>query len=78
MMMDESFNFKDVPYNWGLCYIAECSRKEECMRYQVCASAPDEVTKNPCVLLIKIGNLIMRMKRGGLIKTNEKRMWHLA
>ena len=28
--------------------------------------------------LNKIGNLIMRMKRGGLIKTDEKRMWHLA
>ena len=50
MTMDKSFNFKDVPYNWALCYIAECSRKAECMRYQMCASAPDDVTKNPCVL----------------------------
>ena len=31
----ESFNFSQVPYNWALCYISECGRKEECMRYQV-------------------------------------------
>lgn len=39
-----------MPFNWVLCYISECSRKEECMRYQVCLKAPDKVTRNICVL----------------------------
>lgn len=47
---EESFDFKQVPNNWALCYIAECSRKEECMRYQVCLRAPAEKTRNHCVL----------------------------
>ena len=48
--MDKTFDFKGIPYGWAFCYISECSRKEECMRYQVCKIAPDDRTKNPCVL----------------------------
>lgn len=48
--MGNDFDFSQIPYNWALCYIAECSRKEECMRFQVCQDVPDELTKNPCVL----------------------------
>ena len=48
--MGKNFDFRQVPFNWALCYISECGRKEDCMRYQVCLSAPDGVTKNPCVL----------------------------
>lgn len=46
----ETFNFSQVLYNWALCYISECSLKEECMRYQVCKLAPDGLTRNNCVL----------------------------
>lgn len=48
--MDKTFNYNQVPYGWTLCYIHECSRKDECMRYQVCKLAPKGVTKNSCVL----------------------------
>jgi len=48
--MDKSFKFSQVPHNWALCYISECSRKEECMRYQVCKLAPVGMTRNNCVL----------------------------
>lgn len=48
--MDKTFNYNQVPYGWTLCYISECNRKEECMRYQVCLLAPKGLTKNPCVL----------------------------
>ena len=49
-IVKESFDFNQVPYNWALCYISECSRKEECMRYQVCKLAPIGLTRNNCVL----------------------------
>lgn len=42
--------YGDVPYGWALCYIKECTKKEECMRYQVCNIVPVGVTKNACVL----------------------------
>ena len=28
-IIKESFDFNQVPYNWALCYISECSRMEE-------------------------------------------------
>lgn len=49
-IVKESFDFNQVPYNWALCYISECCRKEECMRYQVCKLAPIGLTRNNCVL----------------------------
>ena len=49
-IVKESFDFNQVPYNWALYYISECSRKEECMRYQVCKLAPIGLTRNNCVL----------------------------
>lgn len=48
--MDNNFDFKQVPNGWVLCYISACNRKEECMRYQFCLSAPDKLTKTQCVL----------------------------
>lgn len=48
--MDNDFNFKQVPYHWALCYLSECGRKEECMRYQVCPLMPEGMTDHPCVL----------------------------
>ena len=49
-MMDNDFNFKQVPYYWSLCCLSECERKEECMRYQVCQLMPERMTDHPCVL----------------------------
>lgn len=45
----ETFNFSQLPYNWALCYISECNRKEERMRYQVCKLAPNGLTRSNCV-----------------------------
>ena len=46
--MDKDFDNSKIPYNWAMCYLSECSRKDECLRYQVCLSA--QCTKNQCVL----------------------------
>ena len=48
--MEKDFDFKQVPYNWPLCYLSECGRKEECLRYQVTSCVPQQVTNYPCVL----------------------------
>ena len=48
--MDNDFNFKQVPHHWSLCYLSECERKEECMRYQVCQLMPEGMFDHPCVL----------------------------
>ena len=37
--MDKDLNFSMVPHGWALCYLGECKRKEECMRYQMCLLA---------------------------------------
>ena len=47
-MMDKDFDYGKLPYGWAMCYLSECSRKEECMRYQVCLTAT--CTKSQCVL----------------------------
>ena len=48
--MDKELNFSMVPHGWALCYLGECKRKEECMRYQMCLLAPEETTRQTCVL----------------------------
>ena len=48
--MEKDFDFKQVPYNWPLCYLSECGRKEECLRYQVTPCVPKHVTNYPCML----------------------------
>lgn len=48
--MEKTIDFNQVPFEWTLCYVSECSRKDECMRYQVCQQAPESLTKNTCVL----------------------------
>ena len=48
--MDKDLNFGIVPHGWTLCFLGECKRKEECMRYQMCLLAPEETTRQTCVL----------------------------
>lgn len=48
--MEKTFDFNQVPFEWTLCYVSECSRKDECLRYQVCQQAPESLTTNRCVL----------------------------
>ena len=48
--MDQDFDFKQVPFHWELCYIAECERKAECLRYQACLQAPPAANRHPCIL----------------------------
>lgn len=48
--MKKDFDFKQVPYNWPLCYLSDCGRKEECLRYQITSCVPKQVTNHPCVL----------------------------
>lgn len=48
--MDSDFNFKQVPRNWSLCYLSECPRHDECLRYQACLHAPDGRVYHRCIL----------------------------
>lgn len=48
--MIEDFDFRQVPRNWALCYVSECPRKGECLRYQVCLQAPDIKYLGKCVM----------------------------
>lgn len=48
--MEQDFNFKQVPKQWAICYVAECPRKDECMRYQVCLRAPQGRVYHKCIL----------------------------
>ena len=48
--MEKDFDFKQVPYHWSLCYVSECERKEECLRYQAALRAPAGHTEHRCVL----------------------------
>ena len=48
--MDQDFDFKQVPFHWELCYITECERKAECLRYQACLPAPPAAHRHPCIL----------------------------
>ena len=48
--MEQDFNFRQVPENWAICYVAECPRKDECMRYQVYLHAPQGRVYHKCIL----------------------------
>lgn len=48
--MNKDFDHHQVPFDWLLCYVSDCSRKEECMRYKACQWMPSGVTHHPCVL----------------------------
>lgn len=48
--MDQDFNFKQVPRSWALCYVPQCPRKQECLRYQVCMQVPDRRVYHKCIL----------------------------
>ena len=48
--MNNDINFQQVPFNWPVCYVAECSRRDECMRYQAHLLAPRRTTCHLCVL----------------------------
>ena len=48
--MDQDFDFKQVPFHWELCYVSECKRKAECLRYQACLQAPPAAHRHPCIL----------------------------
>ena len=50
-MLPENFDFSQKPNGWALCYIAECSRRHECMRYQVCKQAATVgMNQSVCIL----------------------------
>lgn len=48
--MDKDFDFNKVPRSWALCYVSECPRKEDCLRYQVCLTAPPIKYFGKCVM----------------------------
>ena len=48
--MDKDFDFRQVPRSWALCYVSECPRKQECMRYQACLQAPPVKYFGKCVM----------------------------
>ena len=48
--MDKDFDFRQVPRSWALCYVSECPRKSECLRYQACLQAPPAKYFGKCVM----------------------------
>lgn len=48
--MDKDFDFKQIPHHWALCYVSECPRRDECLRYQACLHAPKGQIRRPCIL----------------------------
>ena len=48
--MDKDFDFNKVPRSWALCYVSECPRKQECLRYQACLAAPPVKYFGKCVM----------------------------
>jgi hypothetical protein len=48
--MENTFDFRQVPEWWALCFLAECPRIGECLRYQVGQVAPEKMTKGCCVM----------------------------
>lgn len=48
--MQNDFDFSQVPFNWPLCYLSQCPRHEECLRYEAHQHAPKQVTTHPCVM----------------------------
>lgn len=49
--MDMNLDFREIPFDWVVCYVSECPRKQECMRYQVCQRMPKGgMTVSSCVL----------------------------
>lgn len=48
--MDKDFDFSQIPHHWALCYVSECPRKQECMRYQACLQLPKGTIRRPCIL----------------------------
>ena len=48
--MENDFDFSQVPFNWPLCYLSQCPRHEECLRYEAHRHAPKQVTTHPCVM----------------------------
>lgn len=48
--MEDKFNFKQVPQDWAICYVPQCPRKDECLRYQMCLRAPQGRVYHKCIL----------------------------
>ena len=48
--MEKNFDYSQLPHNWPICYVADCPRKAECMRYQVFLNTSPGRTQYPCVL----------------------------
>lgn len=41
-MDNMTFNYSDIPYHWALCFNDNCTRREECLRYQAAQVTADE------------------------------------
>ena len=49
-MEKTTINMKDVPTIWPVCYLSECPRKEECMRFYIGERVPPTTTRWMSVL----------------------------
>ena len=48
--MKKDFDFRQVPNSWAICPLADCPRKDECLRHLAFLSLPEGRTQHPCVL----------------------------
>jgi hypothetical protein len=48
-MLNQDFNFQDVPNGWVLCFNEKCKMKETCLRYMAAQFAPADMTTATCV-----------------------------
>lgn len=48
-MLNQDFNFQDVPNGWVLCFNEKCKMKETCLRYMAAQYAPADMTTASCV-----------------------------
>ena len=44
-----SFDFRNVPHNWALCFLSECPKKEECLRQLAARHAPEDRNFGPAI-----------------------------
>ena len=48
--MENDFSFKQVPRGWAICYVPDCPRHDECLRYQAYLHAPEGRVYHKCIL----------------------------
>jgi len=49
-MQTENLRLQDVPATYAVCYVSQCPKAGQCMRYRACQLEDGTMTLRPCVL----------------------------